>query len=88
MMKNYVVFIYFVHGEYYVDAYPLNNRPLEFLDNIEERYFFVTARSSNQARKAGYIKFVRPSGRGFNKLPRSYILTRFRAYRRKNARRA
>ncbi len=83
-MKNYMVFIYFVHGEYYVEAYPLNNRPLEFVNDFKERYFFVTAKSTNQARKAGYKKFVRSSGRGFNKLPRSLTYVRFRAFRRKS----
>jgi len=87
-MKNYIVFIYFVHGEYYIEAYPLNNRPLEFVNDIKERHFFVTAESTNQARRVGYKKFVRPSGRGFNKLSRSLTLKRFRAFRRKNARRA
>ncbi len=82
-MKNYVTFIYFVHGEYYVEAYPLNNRPLEFVNDIKVQHFFVTAESTNQARKAGYKKFVRPSGRGFNKLPRSLAHVMFRAYKRR-----
>lgn len=82
-MKNYVVFIYFVHGEYYVEAYPLNNRPLEFINELKVQHFFVTERSTNQARKAGYRKFVRSSGRGFNKLPRSLTYTRYRAFRKR-----
>ena len=81
-MKNYITFIYFVHRQYYVEAYPLNNRPLDFVNNINDP-FFVCAKSRNQARKAAYKRFVRPSGKGFNKLPRSLTYIRFRAYKRR-----
>ena len=82
-MKNYVTFIYFVRGQHYIDAYPLNNRPLDFINNINDP-FFVSARSGNQARKAAYRRFVRPSGKGFNRLPRTPIYLKYKDFKRRN----
>ena len=82
-MRNYVTFVYIVRGQHYIDAYPLNNRPLDFINKIDDP-FFVSARSGNQARKAAYKRFVNYTGKGFNRLPRSPIYLRYKSFRRKH----
>lgn len=68
---SYIIFPYHIDGEDYVEAYPLNNRPLFQITARLPSCLIITAPSRNQARKAAYKKWIRNDGKGFNKLSRS-----------------
>lgn len=71
-MARFLIFPYIHENIQYVDAYPIDARPLSVVDAAPIQRVIVNTPTRNQARREAWKLWIDIDCKEFNKSPRSY----------------